>query len=117
MATRKKRIYKVVFNNQDKTYEIYAKSVNQGAMFGFVEVEGLLFGEKSTVVVDPAEETLQREFANVHRTYIPLHAVVRIDEVEKEGVSRITEREKGEGTLTPFPAPIYPKPGKDPGKS
>ena len=109
MATRKKRIYKVVFNNQDKTYEIYAKSVNQGSMFGFVEVEGLLFGEKTTVVVDPAEETLQREFANVHRTYIPLHAVVRIDEVDRKGASRIHPAGESTGKVTMLPTPVQPR--------
>ena len=84
-TSRKKRVYKVIFVNEGKVYEIYAKSVGQGGMFGFVEVEGLLFGEKSSLVIDPAEESLQREFSAVERTYIPLHSVVRIDEVEQRG--------------------------------
>ena len=46
-----------------------------------------------------------------------MHAVVRIDEVEKEGVSRVTAQAKGEGTLTPFPSPAYNPSEKDPGKS
>ena len=54
-------------------------------MFGFVEVEGLLFGGKGSLVVDPSEERLQTEFAGVERTYIPMHSVIRIDEVEKKG--------------------------------
>jgi hypothetical protein len=41
-----------------------------------------------------------------------LHAVVRIDEVEKEGVSRITALPK-EGAVMPFPATLIRKPGKD----
>ena len=85
----KKRIYRVVFQNQGRVFEIYAKGVGSGALFGFLEVESLQFGEKSTVVVDPSEETLRREFAGVERTYIPLHAVIRVDEVEKRGASRI----------------------------
>ena len=109
--------YKVIFHNQGQIYEIYAKSVSQGRLFGFVEIEELLFGERSTVVIDPSEESLKTEFKGVKRVYIPMHAIVRIDEVEKEGVSRITARPKGDGTLTPFPTPIYGKPGKDPGKS
>jgi hypothetical protein len=115
MAARHK--FKVVFHNRGQVYEIYAKSVSQGALFGFIEVEQLLFGQRSQVVVDPSEESLKNEFKGVKRVFIPMHAVVRIDEVEKEGVSRITDREKGDGTLMPFPAPVYQKPGKDPGKS
>ena len=103
-------------HNLGQVYEVYAQSVSQGSLFGFVEVEQLLFGERSQVVVDPSEETLKNEFKGVRRFYVPMHSVVRIDEVEKEGVSRITARPKGEGTLTPFPAPVYGKPGKDPDK-
>ena len=99
-----KRLYKIVFFNQGQIYEIYAKSVGQGGLFGFIEVEELIFGERSQVVVDPAEERLKSEFAGVKRTYIPMHAVVRIDEVEKEGISKITD---SKGNVTPFPMPVY----------
>jgi len=109
----KKRIYKVVFANQGKVYEVYAKSVSQGNLFGFVEVEGLLFGEKTTVVVDPSEEALQREFSGVERTYIPLHAVIRIDEVEKRGSSKIHPVAEGGGKVTALPSPIYTPVRKD----
>ncbi|MFI5397953.1 MAG: DUF1820 family protein [Candidatus Binatia bacterium] len=103
----KKRIYRVVFLNQGKIYEVYAKNISQGELFGFVEIEGLLFGEKTTVVVDPSEEALQREFLGVERTYIPLHAVVRIDEVEKRGDSKIHSVPDVSEKVTPLPTTIY----------
>ena len=63
-----------------------------------------MFGEKSTVVVDPSEEKLKSEFANVARTYIPVHSVIRIDEVSKQGPARIVPLPGGEGSkVTPFP--------------
>ncbi len=114
MAARSR--YRIVFHNQGQVYEIYAKSVSHGSMLGFVEVEGLLFGERTQVVVDPSEERLRTEFKGVTRFFVPMHAVVRIDEVEKEGASRITEAGKGEGTLMPFPSPVFTKPGGDPVK-
>ena len=40
-----KRVYKVVFSNHGTIYEVYARNVHQGALYGFIEVEGLLFGE------------------------------------------------------------------------
>ena len=106
MATKKKRIYKVLFHNEGRVYEIYAQSVSHGSLFGFVEIEGLLFGERSAVVVDPSEERLKSEFAGVERTYIPLHAVMRIDEVEKRGPSSI-HPVADTGKVTPLPTPIY----------
>lgn len=106
-----KRIYKVIFSNHGKVYEVYASGVGQGALFGFVEVEGLLFGARSEVVVDPSEEKLKAEFEGVERTYIPMHAVIRIDEVTRQGTGKISDAEGGAGNVTPFP--LYTPPGKD----
>jgi hypothetical protein len=105
-------IFKVVFANQGKVYEIYARKVSHGSLFGFIEVEELVFGERSSVVVDPAEERIKTEFAGVKRSYLPLHSIIRIDEVRKQGVSKISALEGG--NITQFPVPIYPA-GTDPG--
>jgi len=99
----KKPIYKIIFHNQGKVYEIYARNVQQGAMFSFIEVEKLIFGEKSTVVVDPSEEILKSEFSDVTRTYIPLHSVIRIDEVQKQGVSKVVDVSNKGKNIMPFP--------------
>jgi hypothetical protein len=104
-------IFKVIFHNQGKVYEIYARKVGHGSLFGFVEVEELIFGERSAVVVDPSEERIQSEFAGVKRTYLPLHSVIRIDEVRKSGVSKVVAAEGS--NVTQFPYPVY-TPG-DPG--
>jgi hypothetical protein len=109
------RIYRITFLNQGQIYEVYARQVSQGGLLGFVEVEELLFGERSQVVVDPSEERLKSEFEGVRRCYVPMHAVVRIDEVEKQGHGRILAQE-GEATITPFPGALYP-PGGSPKKS
>src|ERR1700722_596659 len=103
-------IFKVLFVNQGKVYEIYARKVSHGSLFGFIEVEELVFGERSTVVVDPAEEKIKAEFNEVKRTYLPMHSVLRIDEVKKQGVSKIVAREGSNGAQ--FPVPIY-TPGGD----
>ena len=109
-------IYRVTFVNQGEVYEIYARHVGQGEMLGFIEAEEILFGERSQVVVDPSEERLKTEFEGVRRVYIPLHAVLRIDEVEKQGASRIRDGAGEEGKVAPFPTPLY-TPRGDSGKS
>jgi hypothetical protein len=98
-------IFKVLFVNQGKVYEIYARKVSHGSLFGFIEVEELVFGERSTVVVDPAEEKIKAE-----RTYLPMHSVLRIDEVKKHGVSKIVALEGS--NVSQFPVPLY-TPGGD----
>ena len=100
-----KRLYKIIFVSQGQVYEIYARNVGQGALFGFVEIEKLVFGERSSVVVDPSEEKIKTEFAGVERTYLPMHAIVRIDEVKKQGTSKISKLEGG--NVAQFPVPVY----------
>jgi hypothetical protein len=101
----KKPLYKVIFMNQGRVYEIYARSIGHGALFGFVEVEELVFGNRSSVVVDPSEEKIKTEFEGVKRTYLPMHAIMRIDEVDKEGASKISKLEGG--NVAQFPVPVY----------
>src|SRR6056297_125783 len=78
--TSKRQIYKVIFHNQGEIYEIYATCIYQSELYGFIEVEEFLFGERAQMVVDPSEERLKNEFSGVQRSFIPMHAVVRIDE-------------------------------------
>ena len=101
------RLYKVSFLSQGQVYEVYARKVVQGGLLGFVEVEGLVFGQKTRVVVDPSEERLQREFEGVKRSFIPMHAILRIDEVEKQGASRIMDAAANGGNVAPFPVPLF----------
>jgi len=100
-----KSIYKIIFVSQGQVYEIYARDVGHGSLFGFIEVEKLVFGERSTVVVDPSEEKIKTEFAGVTRTYLPMHSIIRIDEVEKQGASKVSKLEGG--NVAQFPVPIY----------
>ncbi len=106
-------IYKIQFVNQGKVFEIYARKVSQGGMFGFVEVEELLFGERSSVVLDPGEERIKSEFAGVKRTFLPMHSILRIDEVKKSGVSKVVALEGG--NVMPFPGSLYTVPAGDAG--
>lgn len=101
-----RHIYKVIFMNQGKIYEVYARKLTQENLWGFIEIEQLVFGERGGVVVDPSEEKLKDEFAGVKRSYIPMHAVVRIDEVAQEGTAKIIAIEPG-SNVTPFPLPSY----------
>ena len=66
----KEPIYKISFFNQGKVYEIYAKHVFQSDLWGFLEVEEFVFGERSQMIVDPSEEKLKNEFTGVKRSFI-----------------------------------------------
>ena len=97
-------IYKVIFHNQNRVYEVYARQIFQSDMWGFIEVEEFLFGERSQLLVDPSEEKLKNEFQGVKRSYLPIGAIIRIDEVEKEGAAKIREA-SGAGNISSFSMP------------
>lgn len=107
MSKREAPIYKVIFVNQGQVYEMYAKHIFQSDLWGFLEIEEFVFGERTQVVVDPSEEKLKAQFEGVLRSFVPMHAIIRIDEVERLGTPKISEA-KG-GNVMPFPMPMPDK--------
>jgi len=99
----KKTLFRITFANQEAIYEVYARSIKESEIFGFLEVEELVFGEQTALVVDPSEERLKMEFNGVKRTYIPMHSVFRIDEVDKQGVAKVKDKISYDNKVSPFP--------------
>lgn len=47
MSKREPAIYKVIFLNQGQVFEMYAKQIYQSDLWGFLEIEEFVFGERS----------------------------------------------------------------------
>ena len=99
----KKTVFKITFANQEAIYELFARSIKESDKFGFLEVEELVFGEQTALVVDPSEERLKMEFSGVKRTFIPMHSIYRIDEVTKQGTSKMRDNSGYGNKVSPFP--------------
>jgi hypothetical protein len=57
-------------------------------------------------VVDPGEEKLKNQFDGVKRSFIPVHSIIRIDEVERVGTAKISEAKGDSGSnVMHFPMP------------
>ena len=95
-------IYRITFLNKGQVYEVFARQVYQSDLYGFIEIEDYLFDERSQVVVDPGEEKLKSEFSGVKRSFVPLQAIIRIDEVSRAGTARVSSG----SNITPFPVSI-----------
>jgi hypothetical protein len=108
-------VYKVIFQNGNQVFEVFARQIYQSDMWGFIEVEEFVFGERSQILVDPSEEKLKHEFNGVKRSYIPLQAIIRIDEVDKEGSSKVSEVSSSVSNVTSFPFAGFP-PGQKGGE-
>ena len=104
-----KPLYKVIFLNHGKVYELYARKVASSALWGFTEVGDLVFDVHDGLVIDPTEERLRDEFGAARVLHLPMQSILRIEEVEKKGKSAIRDAETGENVVTPFPVPAKPR--------
>jgi len=104
-----KPLYKITFHNAGRIYELYARKVASGALWGFTEVSELVFDVHDGLVVDPTEERLRDEFAGTRVLHLPMQSIVRIEEVERKGQSAIRDASTGEKVVTPFPMPGKPR--------
>ncbi len=104
-----KSLYKVTFLNHGRVYELYARKVASGALWGFTEISDLVFDVREGVLVDPAEERLRDEFGDTRVLHLPMQSVIRIEEVARKGPAAIRDAESGEKVVTPFPLPAKPR--------
>ena len=95
-------MYRVSFLKHGKVYEMFCRDLSSSNLWGFVELTGLVFGEKGSVVVDPTEEKMRDEFEGVEILFLPMHSVLSIEKVKKRGQAVIRDRKSGE-KVTPFP--------------
>ena len=105
-----KNVYKIIFIQLGEIYEVFANQIYQSDMYGFIEVEDYIFNKDKQLVVDPTSEKLKNEFSQVQRSYIPMNAIIRIDEVNETGDAKIKENKN---QVSPFPLNIQPATNKD----
>lgn len=97
------RLYRISFINKDKVYDIFAKQVYESDLYGFIAIEEIVFGNASEILIDPSEEKIKAEFGGVKRSFVPLHSIIRIDEVKERGLCKITDYDGGDN-VTAFPS-------------
>ena len=102
-------LYKVTFLDAGKVYELYARRVAASALWGFTEVADLVFDVGEGVVVDPTEERLRDEFADTRVLHLPMHSVIRVEEVDRKSALTIRDAATGDRVVTPFPLPAKPR--------
>ena len=107
---KKNNVYKIIFIQLGEIYEVFANQIYQSDMYGFIEVEDYIFNKDKQLVVDPTSEKLKNEFSQVQRSYIPMNAIIRIDEVNETGDAKIKENKD---QVSPFPLNIQPATTKD----
>jgi hypothetical protein len=91
-AQRDRTYYRVTFSNEtasnQELFQICARNVSPSDLYGLVEISDFIFPD-SQIVYNPGEERIRREFSGVKRTWVPYHAIVRIDEVPDTTASEV----------------------------
>ena len=93
--SRDKTYYRVSFTSDNELYQVCARHVSASDLYGLIEIGDFIF-PASKLVYNPGEERLRREFEGIRRTWLPYHAIVRIDEIldSRESEARIVPLER-----------------------
>ncbi len=76
-------MYRVHFSWKDKTRIIESRSLDMTHPY-FVSIKGLIFPERSAVIIDPDGDELRREFGGADHLMIPFQSVQLIEEYQKK---------------------------------
>ena len=97
-----KTVYRVVFTQDETVYELYARSVSEESLMGFIEVEDFVHPAK--VLGDELSEPMPPLFIGVKRTYIPVHMLLRIDEMTSPDGQKGRKKDSSAGNVRSFPS-------------
>jgi len=102
---RAKKLYKVTFLSNGKSYELYARDVHSSDLWGFTTIADIVFDEaRDSLIIDPAEDRLREEFEHTKALHLPIQTILRIEEVAQRGPAQIRDAVTGD-KVTPFPMP------------
>jgi hypothetical protein len=102
------RLYRVIFSQDDSICEVYAKSISEESLMGFLELAELVSmrefpaAEVPLAPEDTPEERWKDELESVQRTYIPTHLILRVDEVLQSTAHKMYEATE-KSNVRPFP--------------
>ena len=79
----KKPIYRILFRHESHKIELYARRVFPSDFLGLVRIEDLIFFEdKNSLLINPMDDKIKKEFADTRVLHIPLHCLLRIEELK-----------------------------------
>lgn len=80
-------VYRTVFTHLDQVFTLYSRGVSEETLVGFIEVDDILAVSQEIILSSENQATQNlyiEQMESIKRTYIPMHAVVRIDEMSRK---------------------------------
>ena len=84
-------LYKVYFTWNEKDVELTAKNLDMTHPY-FVSIKDIVFKRKESLIIDPSQDEIQKNFGESHHIMIPFQTVKLIEELpdeEKKEKSRV----------------------------
>ena len=76
-------LYRVYFKWKDKDVELTAKSLDLTHPY-FVSIKDLVFADKASLIINPAQDEVRSEFGKASHLMIPFQTVTLIEELSEE---------------------------------
>lgn len=90
-------IFRVKFTEHNETFVVFCKFISEESLVGFLELDEIFIPESALTEDDsPAMDALKKDLSGVQRMYLPLHVIIRVDEVEM--VPRVALHEANQPT-------------------
>ena len=94
-------IFRVHFTWKEKQYELKAHSLDMTHPY-FVSIKDLVLPEENSVLINPADDELRRNFSEVRQLILPFQSVSLIEEFTEDPDARrgLHDPPKGEVVVT-----------------
>ncbi len=93
----KKKLFKIHFLDEEKKKNIiYSSKVNPSSFLGLIELSDIVFLDTSEILITPDDDKIRKEFQDVERTFLPINAIIRIDEIVLENETPVIKLYKKE---------------------
>lgn len=90
-------LYRVHFKWKEKEVSLSARKLDLTHPY-FVSIKDLVFPKKATLIFDPQEDELRRNFGEAEHLMIPFQTVTLIEELNESEVPKIMQFPNGNET-------------------
>ena len=91
-------IFRVHFTWKEKQYELKAHSLDMTHPY-FVSIKDLVLPEESSVLINPADDELRKNFSEVRQLMLPFQSVSLIEEFTEDPDAKRTVQEPPKGGM------------------